>query len=378
MARLGAWWRVALVVVLAAVLLAVPALVGFAAGKVGNSTQTEPPEAVIAADIVAQESHDEAAYLACRAKHEAAPECQKIIASIKKNQPGADVMQDVVRAKLMGIKPLPEKLAAVITRLDIYKAVWPQVASYYVATDYQLKKESRWFYNGVNYRLYILALEGDRWVIVEASVAPVNIIRDAGYGFNTPEEAKAAELERIRERTGKFLNLQGKVIEDLAATPEQLCEERGLAVSVQPLSDEHVRPSSIRVYRASLGRVDTVDFYYYVKNVLPNEWSPSWPIVPLRSGALACKMYGWYRVYHPRSNSYDVGDDIYDQVYRPGSENTKTTQAINDVGGIGVDRADGLLFMTHYWAGNYGPGRYGPPSCPTDGWMWQKGTLYLV
>ncbi|ACX52185.1 hypothetical protein Adeg_1053 [Ammonifex degensii KC4] len=209
MRRLGARWRAVMVAVLAVVLLAMPALVEFAAGKATTDAQTKPPEAVIAADIAAQQSHDEGAYLACRAKHEAAPECQKIIANIKRNQPEADVMRDVVRAKLVGVKPLPEKLAAAITWLDVYKAVWPQVVTYYVAIDYQLKKESRWFYNGVNYRLYVLALEDGRWVIVEASMAPVNIIRDAGYGFNTPEEARAAELERIREKAGKFLNLQG-------------------------------------------------------------------------------------------------------------------------------------------------------------------------
>ncbi|MBE3586329.1 hypothetical protein [Desulfofundulus thermocisternus] len=241
MARLGTRWRTVLVAVLAVALLAMPALVGFAAGKATTDAQTKPPEAVITADIAAQQSHDEAAYLACRAKHEVAPECQKIIATIKRNQPEADVMGDVVRAKLVGVKPLSEKLAAAITRLDVYKAVWPQVVTYYVAIDYQLKKESRWFYNGVNYRLYVLALEEGRWVIVEASMAPVNIIRDAGYGFNTPEEARAAGLERIRERTGKFLNLQGKVIEDLAATPEQLREEKGLAaLSSRLLTSIHV------------------------------------------------------------------------------------------------------------------------------------------
>lgn len=365
------------ITVIIAVLVAV-----LTAGSIADAAPVSVPasaEMVIATDVAVQAKHDDAAYLACRAKHEAAPECREIIAAIKKNQPEADVIQDVVTAKLTGIKPLSEKLAAGLTRLDIYKTVWPQVTTYYVAIDYQLKKESRWFYNGVNYRLYVLALEDDHWVIVEASMAPVNIIQSAGYGFGTMEEARAAEIERVREKTGKFVNPRGEVIEDVAATAAQLQEEKGTATAIQPLVvNEHTRPSSIRVYRVSLGRVDTVDFYYYVKNVLPNEWNPSWDIVPLRSGALACKMYGWYYVYHPHSSSYDVRDDNYDQVYSPGSENIDpdTTTAINDVGGIGVDRADGVLFITHYWAGYYGPGRYGPPSCPTDGWMWQNGTKY--
>jgi len=56
--------------------------------------------------------------------------------------------------------------------------------------EYQLKKENRAFYNGVNYRLYVLAAEEGRWVIVEE--APVHRMVEAGYGFGTPEEKIAS------------------------------------------------------------------------------------------------------------------------------------------------------------------------------------------
>src|SRR5512139_1230396 len=48
-------------------------------------------------------------------------------------------------------------------------------------------------------------------------------------------------------------------------------------------------PTKILVYRESLGRVDSVPFKTYVKNVLPNEWIASWPKESLRAGAVAVK-----------------------------------------------------------------------------------------
>ena len=81
-------------------------------------------------------------------------------------------------------------------------------------------------------------------------------------------------------------------------------------------------PSTILVYRVSLGRVDRVAFKTYVKNVLPNEWISSWPAASLNAGAMAVKSYGWYWALHstrttPGGACYDVRDDTGDQVYQP-------------------------------------------------------------
>ncbi|MEU3454927.1 peptidase inhibitor family I36 protein [Micromonospora sp. NPDC006766] len=91
-------------------------------------------------------------------------------------------------------------------------------------------------------------------------------------------------------------------------------------------------PSTILVYRVSLGRVDRIDFKTYVKNVLPNEWITSWPKASLEAGAEAVKSYGWYWALHSTQKTssgqcYDVRDDTGDQVYKPASAVASTSAA---------------------------------------------------
>lgn len=81
-------------------------------------------------------------------------------------------------------------------------------------------------------------------------------------------------------------------------------------------------PPTIRVYRVSLGRVQTVNFRSYVQVVLANEWGPRTPPASLRAGAIAVKQYGWYyaRVWRGgsvRGQCYDVRDTTSDQLYNP-------------------------------------------------------------
>lgn len=352
--------------------------------KIVEKTENSP-ESIITKDVKAQKNQDDVTYINLRSTNEMAAECQSIIKTIKTNQPENDVMKDVVNADIVGIKELPDNIASRFINLSLYRNVWSEVKTYYVGINYSVKNESRWFYNGVNYRLYVLALENNQWVIVESAMAPSDLIVNTGYGFSTQDEKTAIDILKYREKTGKFINKKHEVIEDIAATSDQLKKEKG-TTTTQIIPDAtdvaaattgtHTCPSSIRVYRTASGTVDVINFYSYLKGVLPCEWIPSWNMKLLESGALACKMYGWYYVYYPHSSSYDVKDSTVDQVYNPSKENTNTTQAINNVGGIGIDAANGSLFICHYWAGSNGPGRIGPSSCPTDGWMWQNGTNY--
>jgi hypothetical protein len=70
-----------------------------------------------------------------------------------------------------------------------------------------------------------------------------------------------------------------------------------------------------------------IDFKEYVKHVLPNEWIYSWPGESLRAGAMAAKMYGWFWVDYP--GSWDVRDDVCDQVYNPAVEYQSTNDAVD-------------------------------------------------
>ncbi|MFP3855154.1 MAG: SpoIID/LytB domain-containing protein, partial [Anaerolineales bacterium] len=76
--------------------------------------------------------------------------------------------------------------------------------------------------------------------------------------------------------------------------------------------------------------VETIDFKEYVKHVLPNEWSASWPGESLRAGAMAAKMYAWSIVAAGgKWSDADVYDSTCDQVYNPSIEYQSTNDAVD-------------------------------------------------
>jgi hypothetical protein len=136
-------------------------------------------------------------------------------------------------------------------------------------------------------------------------------------------------------------------------------------------------PSTILVYRVNLGRVDRVDFRTYVKNVLPNEWIPSWPQESLKAGAMATKSYAWYWALHstrttPGGHCYDIRDDTGDQVYRPGSATAATSRAVDATWGARLTRSGNVL-QAHYCSTSTACGAW------QDGnWMSQYGSRELA
>jgi peptidoglycan hydrolase-like amidase len=113
-------------------------------------------------------------------------------------------------------------------------------------------------------------------------------------------------------------------------------------------------PTTILVYRVGAGRVDRVNFKTYVKNVLPNEWVPSWPNASLDAGAVAVKSYGWYWALHstrktPGGQCYDVRDDTGDQVYKPSSAQSSTSAAVDRTWSTRMTRSGNIL-AAHYCA----------------------------
>jgi len=88
-----------------------------------------------------------------------------------------------------------------------------------------------------------------------------------------------------------------------------------------------------------------IDFKYYVKHVLPNEWIHFWPDESLRAGAMAVKMYGWFWVDYP--GTWDVRDDVCDQVYEPAVEYESTNDAVDFTWNWRMTRSGGLI-LPHY------------------------------
>lgn len=132
-------------------------------------------------------------------------------------------------------------------------------------------------------------------------------------------------------------------------------------------------PTTILVYRVSLGRVERVGFKTYVKNVLPNEWITSWPAESLKSGAMAVKSFGWYWALHSTRTTaggscFDVYDNTSSQVYRPGSAVASTSSAVDATWGTRMTRSGNIL-QAHYCSTSTACGAW------VDGnWMSQYGS----
>jgi len=87
-----------------------------------------------------------------------------------------------------------------------------EIEGYYVAIEYQLESENQYIYNGVNYRLYLLALKEDQWVIIQISHIPIHRMIEEGNGFGTSEEKIILKIQKGRECTGEFINPKGEII----------------------------------------------------------------------------------------------------------------------------------------------------------------------
>jgi len=286
--------------------------------------------------------------------------------------------------KLVNIKELPKEIIPAIGASVSRNGDLDGERFFYCGIKMSVDKEEKWLYNGVNYRVIIMKKENGSWKIEGIVVPSYRVIVEKGFGFGTVEESASVKIEQEMEQKGLVKNYRGDIIEDLRPTDADLKKEKGLINANDTkitANNEQIRPSRIKVYFTNPDNVTywrnaryPVPFYDYVQDVLPNEWEGGWPTESLKAGALACKMYGWFHVYHPKWNYSpyyaDVKDNTDDQVYVAGSRYPNTTQAINSVGGIGICRNDGNIFETHHFNGSYGAGGY------HSGYMWQWGTKY--
>jgi SpoIID/LytB domain protein len=91
-----------------------------------------------------------------------------------------------------------------------------------------------------------------------------------------------------------------------------------------------------------------MDFKYYVKGVLPNEWVRFWPEESLKAGAIAAKMYAM-SVYN--SQGY-VWDCTWSQVFNPLKRTPETDKAVDDTWEWIL--TDGGIIRTYYNADMWG------------------------
>ena len=125
----------------------------------------------------------------------------------------------------------------------------------------------------------------------------------------------------------------------------------GVLFTLQSSPDAHAQtnkigstgfPSAVRVAirqtnafgepdpRGAILYVQSVNFDTYCREVLPNEWYPSWPAASLQAGAIAVKMFAWYHHLHPVTVggfTFDVDNTVNFQTFREQSEQVPTDKA---------------------------------------------------
>lgn len=265
---------------------------------------------------------------------------------------------------------------------------------YYLAVEQQVHREDKYHLNGINYYLVVVTQQDGSWKISQFSTAPVDLLVAQRIGFGTSDELEMAKILKQRY-VGNIVNRSGKILEKFPVHSKSLIIERGNSlIDWRPRTNQnefstqarhHREPTSIRVYLSQKknkdhyhcpsGCVRRIHFKYYIRNVLPNEWIPSWHPNSLKTGALCVKMYAWYAFYYPLASS--VGADLYDDtrshVYLVNSSHPATDQAISSMDGIGMHRKDNKkLFLTEYSAGYYMIGG------KSSGRVWQWGSKYFA
>jgi len=78
------------------------------------------PEAVIEVDVTAQNNHDWSAFLSIRTTKAGPPENRNDLTVLREKYPENDLMQNIVTARLVGIKALSLSLVEGLTKLDKY------------------------------------------------------------------------------------------------------------------------------------------------------------------------------------------------------------------------------------------------------------------
>lgn len=279
----------------------------------------------------------------------------------------------VTSAKVVDIRELEPSSLPQYRLVEGIAAESPKgsVKAYLLGADLTVNEETKYHHNGTNMFTVILAKESDQWKVFAFSVATADTIRDA-YADSKLRAAKDIDVSRMlemaikREKHAVWENIDGNIIVDNRATEAQLIEEAGGIENYQSatnalsaVSANHTRPGNIRIalYNSSGVRYDivTVEYYDAIKNTLPNEWGKTWPMESLKAGAQCVKMVIWSLIVDPwyPNSGYDMKNNN-DGHYLPNTEDANCTQAINAVGGIGMENSDGNIFYASYASGKQG------------------------
>jgi len=114
------------------------------------------------------------------------------------------------------------------------------------------------------------------------------------------------------------------------------------------------RPNGDPNPRGRIIYVKSVSFDDYVVNSLPNEWVPSWNQEALQAGAMAVKMFAWYKTLNPTKLDgweFDLDNTTNFQTYREGNRFKESDEAYWRTRNLAYTMPNGEIVELNYRAG---------------------------
>ncbi len=243
---------------------------------------------------------------------------------------------------------------------------------YYLAgIDYEVSDVSKYFYNGVNYRLIIMAKEDGEWKVAGRQDA-AGLLEGWQNNFDFAEilddENAIVAMEICDARMAGYVIDSNMCTRNIDGVVTYGYRPGYTATTGCP----HSRPSTVKVRTGSSGNAYTSpSLEDYIKDVMPNEWVISTTgAAALQAGVVTIQQYAvWNSIYYQKypDYAYDLRAGSGDQNYVAGSYSnlasryrTKIDDAYNAVGNIHMETgSNSSLFQSQYasTSGNYSYGR---------------------
>lgn len=245
----------------------------------------------------------------------------------------------------------------------------PSEKHFLVGIIFDVYSDTVFSYDGLSYFYVTTVMENDSWKIKAIPRATESQIKSI---FNDPigETAHAIDVIKWRER-GVWVNNSNKILQIDSTSPvrmnysvnDTLSASAASLLATTETDDQFTRPDTLMVWMASRDNPVAleVDFYDYCKSVLYNEWGVNnlstgepHPMAALEAGAQCVKMRAWYNYHNTSTWTHNCHvSNTVDGNYQVGYEHERSTQAVNNVGGIGIKNYSGDVMNTYYYAGSY-------------------------
>lgn len=238
--------------------------------------------------------------------------------------------------------------------------------SFVAEVDCEVNKENKYFINGINYFLVVLAVENDALKVVQFNRPSMELISTivepelSEQSMDYDEQIAGIEVLEYAER-GLVVNAEKEILVDGFEVIRSTDKDEAALFSFDIINhySTYSYPTTIDVLMNDTsnggdGTIKTVNFTMYMKNTLPNEWMGNWHTESLKAGAYCVKMVGIYRTIKPVNSSggYDVTQ--YTQKYIPNTQYNATNTAIDSIKNRGMAVSSGRLFFPEYAAGTKG------------------------